>query len=441
MDFSQKNVNFTFKFFLFFLLGIIFGGFWIFLGFKQWFFIANSASQSENILQKNNFSQTSDNVKNSWELWVFSSNKLKKIYSIIDQKFYGFAQKSQEEVENKMAAAMIAGLGDKHSEYFTAEENEEFQSELSGDFEGIGAVVGTHELGAKIERILPNSPAEKFGLLAWDIVISADNNSLAGLTTTDAVKFIRGKKWTSVTLKYLRNGEEKTVAVTRDSVNLPSVDAKMIENSPIGYIQINSFGEKTPSEFHSAIVDLKKSSAKGLLLDFRFNGGGYLTSAQTMLSELLPRNSKIVTIKENNPINNESLFTNLLSSPDTEIPVVVLVNAYSASASEIVAGAIQDYKRGIIIGNKTYGKGSVQEMFPLGDGSMIKITIARWYTPNDKNIDNEGIDPDIVVNFTDEDRKNIFDRQKDVAQKILQKMIDGAKYQEIIHSAKEFSNS
>ena len=187
--------------------------------------------------------------------------------------------------------------------------------------------------------------------------------------------------------------------------------------------------------------NFKKSGAKGLLLDFRFNGGGYLTSAQTMLSELLPRNSKIVTIKENNPINNESLFTNLLSSPDTEIPVVVLVNEYSASASEIVAGAMQDYKRGIIIGTKTYGKGSVQEMFPLGDGSMIKITVARWYTPNDKNIDSEGIDPDIVVNFTDEDRKNIFDRQKDVAQKILQKMIDGAKYQEIINSAKEFSNS
>lgn len=159
-----------------------------------------------------------------------------------------------------------------------------------------------------------------------------------------------------------------------------------------------------------------------------------------MLSEFLPRNSKIVTIKENNPINNESLFTNLLSSPDTEIPVVVLVNEYSASASEIVAGAMQDYKRGIIIGTKTYGKGSVQEMFSLGDGSMIKITIARWYTPNDKNIDSEGIDPDVVVNFTDEDRKNIFDRQKDVAQKVLQKMIDGTKYQEIIDSAKDFSN-
>ena len=159
-----------------------------------------------------------------------------------------------------------------------------------------------------------------------------------------------------------------------------------------------------------------------------------------MLSEFLPRNSKIVTIKENNPINNESLFTNLLSSPDTEIPVVVLVNEYSASASEIVAGAMQDYKRGIIIGTKTYGKGSVQEMFSLGDGSMIKITIARWYTPNDKNIDSEGIDPDVIVNFTDEDRKNIFDRQKDVAQKALQKMIDGTKYQEIIDSAKDFSN-
>ena len=243
-----------------------------------------------------------------------------------------------------------------------------------------------------------------------------------------------------MTLKYLRDGEEKTVSVTRDSVNLPSVEAKMIENSPIGYIQINSFGEKTPSEFHSAINEMKKSGAKGLLLDFRFNGGGYLTSAQTMLAEFLPRNSKIVTMKNNNPINNESLFTNLLSSPDTEIPVVVLVNEYSASASEIVAGAMQDYKRGIIIGTKTYGKGSVQETFPLGDGSMIKITIARWYTPNDKNIDSEGIDPDVIVNFTDEDRKNIFDRQKDVAQKVLQKMIDGTKYQEIIDSAKDFSN-
>lgn len=260
--FFTKECKFYIQIFSFLFAWNYFWRFLDFFGFKQWFFIANSASQSENILQKNNFSQTSDNVKNSWELWVFSSNKLKKIYSIIDQKFYGFAQKSQEEIENKMAAAMIAGLGDKHSEYFTAEENEEFQSELSGDFEGIGAVVGTHELGAKIERILPNSPAEKFGLLIWDIVISADNNSLAGLTTTEAVKFIRGKKWTSVTLKYLRDGEEKTVSVTRDSVNLPSVEAKMIENSPIGYIQINSFGEKTPSEFHSAINEMKKSGAK-----------------------------------------------------------------------------------------------------------------------------------------------------------------------------------
>lgn len=176
-------------------------------------------------------------------------------------------------------------------------------------------------------------------------------------------------------------------------------------------------------------------------MDFRYNGGGYLGSAQAMMGEFLPQNSKVVITKENNAINNSVLSTSFLSLPDTKIPVVVLVNEYSASASEIVAGAFQDYGRAILVGNTTYGKGSVQEMFSLNDGSMVKLTIAKWYTPNDKNIDGEGITPDILVNMSVEDYRKTFDRQKKVSEKILQEMINGKSIDEVKEWFKNNSES
>lgn len=365
---------------------------------------------------------------------VFNSEKIKKVYSLLEKNFYWFNQKTYEEIENGMVSSLVSSLGDKHSEYFTPEENEEFQTSLSGNFYGIGAVVDEHELWAKIARVIEDSPAEKSGLLAGDIVISVDEKSIEWMSASDAVKLIRWEKWTAVKLGIYRDGIKKSLQIIRDEVNIPSVDGEMLENSEIGYIQVNSFGEKTPIEFHGFITDLTASGAKWLIVDLRFNGGGYIDSAQTMLSEFLPKNTAIVTTKENDPRKNDTLYTNFLTIPNTKIPLVILVNELSASASEIVAGALQDYERAIIVGTKTYGKWSVQQMFDLGDGSMAKFTIARWYTPKDKNIDLEGIHPDITIELTEEDFNKKQDGQLLGAEKVMKSLLEGKSRTEIIES-------
>lgn len=428
MTFSQNEQKPQLKFFLFFFLWLIFGAYMTFLILKSDFFTKESSLESEKNHSWTTFSQNVKNVKNS----VFESKKVQEAYSILNENFYGFEKKTLLELENGMIKSMLSSLGDKHSEYFTFEEAEEFESGLAGEFEWIGAVIGESEFGVIIERVIKDSPAEKSGLKTLDVVTMADGISLKWMKPSEAVKKIRGKKWTTVHLTYLRDDVEYNIDVTRDAVNIPSVDAKKIENSEIGYIQINTFGERTPGEFQKAIRELRDQWAKGLILDFRFNGGGYLVSAQEMLGEFLPRNSKIVTTKENNPANNISLFTSLLSLPDENIPLIVLVNEYSASASEIVAGALQDYGRAIVIGNKTYGKWSVQEMLEMRDGSMIKVTVAHWYTPKDKNIDLEGITPDILVRLMADDYRNEFDRQKVFSEKVMTEMIAGKKMNEII---------
>lgn len=413
------------------------GGFWIFVLFQKGFLTSYLSSESGKANVSQSFSHSDNSVKNSENFHIFNSSKVKKTYSLISDYFYGFDKKTQEELENGMISALVNSLWDKHSEYFTAEENEEFQSDLKWDFQGIGAVVGEDILWAKIERVLKDSPAEKSGLLAWDIVMEVNGKSIAGMSTTEAVKLIRWEKWTAVEISYLRENVPTKISIIRDSVNIPSVDGKMLENN-IAYIQVNTFGEKTPREFADYVKKLKDEWAKGFILDFRFNGGGFLTSAQSILGHFLPRNSKIVTMKENNPANNITLSTGLLSFSDTNTPMVVLVNEFSASASEIVAGAIGEYKRGIIVGTKTYGKGSVQEMFPLSDGSMVKLTVARWYTPNDKNIDEEGIIPDVIVEIQKEDYQNAFDRQKKSAENIVKSLIEGKSREEIIKNPENF---
>jgi len=238
------------------------------------------------------------------------------------------------------------------------------------------------------------------------------------------VKVIRGPKWTQAKITYKR-GDDNTelfVNVTRDKVNVPSVAEKMLENK-IGYIEISTFGEHTATEFTKSWNLLTSSGAQGMILDFRNNGGGYLETAIDMASVVLPSNSSVLIIKQNDPKKNEILLTRARAKSNTTLPIIVLINDYSASASEIFAGAIKDHNRGILLGEKSYGKWSVQEPFDLGDGSIIKITTARWYTPNDVSIDEKWITPDVQVMLTNKDYESIFDRQLKAAETILQDQI------------------
>lgn len=419
---SQKNFQ---KIFLTFILGIFLGWMLVFGFFYQSFLHWKDDKMEENTSFSQNNSQ------------LFNNQKVKKVYRLLEENFYGFEGKTSKELEDGMIAAMMNSVGDKYSEYLNAEESEQLQSELSGHFYGIGAVVDDHEMGAKIARIIDDAPAQKAGLQVGDIVYAVDGKNIDGMKASDAVKLIRGQEWTEVKLSLYREAEKMEIRVTRGEVNIPSVDGKILEDTTIGYIQVNTFWEQTPTEFHKYLTELTTSGATGIVVDLRFNGGGYLDSAQTILSEFLPKNTPIVLTKENDVRKNETLYTNFFMIPNTKIPLVVLVNELSASASEIVAGAIQDYERGIVVGTKTYGKGSVQQMFDLNDGSMVKITTAKWYTPKDRNIDLEGIVPDIVSDFTAEDYKNVFDRQLDTAKKVIEMQVAGENRGEII---KKFQN-
>lgn len=355
---------------------------------------------------------------------IFASKKVQKTMDIIRKNSFGFDKKTNIEIEDAMLKSIVSWLGDKHSTYFTQKETTEFQEALRWDFEGIWAVINDNPKGIKIMKIIVNSPAEKAGLKAGDIMTRVWDMNIVGKTTEEAVKVIRWPKGSKAEITYKRwdDNVDQHVTVIRDKVNVPSVAEKMLENN-IGYIEVATFGEHTSNEFIKSWNILMSSGALGMILDFRNNGWGYLDTAVDLASIVLPQNTPVVIIKQNDTRKNEVLLTRSRAKSNTTIPVIVLINDFSASASEIFAGALQDHWRALILGEKSYGKGSVQEPFDLGDKSLIKITTARWYTPKDTSIDEKWITPDINVILTSKDYENIFDRQLKSAEIIIKDQI------------------
>lgn len=405
MSFTQ---NFVYKYII-----LIF--FWIIIGyFSSEYFPALGVNTNNTVVIQKNLSNED----------IFVSEKVKKTMNLIRKNSYWFDKKNTTEIEDAVLKSVVKWLGDKHSTYFSKKETQEFEESLRGDFEWIGAVINENPRGIKIMKIIPNSPAEKAWLMAWDIMTKVWSISIVWKSTEDAVKYIRWTKGTTAEITYKRWDDNKDlyVNVVRDTVNVPSVAEKMLEKN-IGYIEIATFWEHTTAEFVKSWNSLSASWAKWIILDFRNNGGGYLETAVDLASIVLPKNSPVVIIKENNPLKNQTLTTRMNVKNNTTIPVIVLINEYSASASEIFAGAIQDHGRALLLGEKSYGKWSVQEPFDLWDGSIIKITIARWFTPKDMSIDETGISPDIQVLLTGKDYENVFDRQRKAAEIILQDQI------------------
>jgi len=312
------------------------------------------------------------------------------------------------------ARGMVAAVGDRYTIFMDKTEAEQFSKELSGEVTGIGCELGVRNDAATVVRVLENSPAAQAGLLAGDQFISVNDSSVEGLDSSEVASKIRGPEGTTVKVAVKRGEETKNFSITRAKLSDPSVRSS-VENG-IGTLTITRFDANTAALTRQAAQGFVAQGVKGVILDLRDDGGGYLDAAQDVASLWL-RDKVIVTEKTNNTVT-DTIRTK--GEPVLEnIKTVVLVNGGSASASEIVAGALQDHKAATLLGEKTYGKGTVQKLIDLPDGRQLKVTIARWFTPNGKNITKEGIAPDTAVQLTSDDRNTGRDPQLEAARKIF----------------------
>ncbi len=339
---------------------------------------------------------------------------LRQVWSILDQEYVDPEALDQEKMGYGAVSGLVSAIGDPHTSFVEPKPAAILNEDMQGSFEGIGETENMIEGKVVVVRPLPNSPAIQAGLVEGDIILEVDDVSLEGKTLIEAITLIRGPKGTTVKLLVQREGvaEPFTVEVTRDKVELLTVESRMLDNN-IAYLSLSEFNAVSEQKVHEALQELLKNDPRGLVFDLRGNPGGYLQMSVEIAGEFLPRDALVLTDRERDKPEKE--FRVRGNGLATDIPLVVLVNGNSASASEIVAGAIRDHKRGVLIGEKTYGKGSVQNTHALDDGSSLRVTIAKWYLPNGDNLDGNGITPDIEVPLTPEDLAAQRDPQLDRA--------------------------
>jgi len=301
---------------------------------------------------------------------------------------------------------MLSSL-DPHSGYMTPEQFKEFQADTKGEFGGLGIQIATKDGILTVIAPIEDTPAYRAGLKSGDKILKINSESTKDMAIHDAVTKMRGPKGKAVVLNIYRDGwkEPKDFTIVRDIIKIKSVKYKMIRDD-IGYIKLTQFQETTASDMAKALVELNKSGMKGLVLDLRNNPGGLLNAAVEVSEQFLPPKKLVVFIKGRIGDKIE-YFTEKEFATYEKVPIVVLVNQGSASASEIVAGALKDWKRGVIVGVQTFGKGSVQSLVPMSDGSGLRLTTAKYYTPNGTSIQSVGIAPDIVVKLESKDGKEI----------------------------------
>ena len=328
--------------------------------------------------------------------------KLNALNSVLSNKFY-FDQADEEKAADNIYKAYLSSYGDKYTVYYTADEYKKLMESTTGKFYGVGALCSLNEAGGvTVLDAFDDGPAYKAGVRDGDIVIKVDDTDITGMDLSSAVALIKGEKGTQVKLTVLRDKETLTFSIIRDEITTPTVDYQMLDDS-IGYIQISQFDEVTTEQFKSALTDLKNQGLKGLIVDIRSNPGGLLNVVVNIVDEIIPKGLIVYT----DDVNGNRKEYNGSSDSELTIPMAVLVNENSASAAEIFAGAVQDYGKGKIIGTQTYGKGIVQTIQPLTDGSAIKYTIAKYYTPKGQDIQGNGVTPDIVVELPQDSTEDV----------------------------------
>jgi len=326
--------------------------------------------------------------------------------------------------DQKMVYSAINGslsaLGDPYTIFLDPEINKKFQEEISGQFEGIGAELAERNNHLVIITPLDSSPAAKAGILAGDIIDAIDGKKAVDLTIDQAVDLIRGAKGTTVTLTIIRGGAVKDYPIIRDNINVNSVSSKFQEynGQKVAILKISQFGDDTTELVSTFADDALKNKSQKIIIDLRNNPGGYLDSAIDIASLFMKDR---VVVKERDKTGVIKEYKTTVTAKLTGIPLVVLINNGSASASEILAGAISDHGLGMLLGEKSFGKGSVQTIDELPNGSALKVTIAKWQTPNGTEIDGVGIKPNIEVVMTEDDINNNRDPQMDAALKEVTK--------------------
>ncbi len=350
-----------------------------------------------------------------------TQQKLDTLQSIIEKNY--LSDYSKEDLENGLYKGLMEGLSDPYSVYYTEEEYNELTEDSEGVFEGIGAYL-TQNPDSKVvtvTRPIPGSPAEKAGIQAGDILVEVDHENVEGEDLNITVAKIRGQAGTQVNIGVKREGRDGVIRfdIVRAKVESLTVDSKMLDNS-IGYIQIMEFDDVTSSQFKKALDGLRREEMRGLVIDLRDNPGGSVKTCVEIADELLPE-GMIVYTEEKDGTRDEyrSSGENFYDGP-----LVLLVNGNSASAAEILTGAVKDYGIGTILGTTTYGKGIVQRILPLGDGTGVKLTIANYFTPSGENIHGVGIEPDEELEldvdaYLDEGIDNQLDRAVEIIESKL----------------------
>ena len=357
----------------------------------------------------------SDAVTDSDGIGSEVEGKLNAIDSVLESFYFGDVD--DETAKDNIYKAYLSSYGDKYTMYYTADEYKALKESTNGKFYGIGAVCQlSGEGGVLLVDVYDNGAGYQAGLRSGDRVVNVDGRDITDMELSSAVALIKGDKGTSVTLEVIRGTERLTFSAVRDVVEAKTVSYTLLDNN-IGYLSISQFEEVTTKEFKAAVEDLQSQGMKGLVIDIRNNPGGLLDTVVGMLKYMLP--DGLIVYTEDKQGNRKEYKGQ--DNDEFNLPLAVLVNGNSASASEIFAGAIQDYGKGTIIGTQTYGKGIVQTVKPLTDGSAIKFTIAKYFTPKGQDIHGKGVTPDIVVEYgTDAD----VDTQLDAAIKNVEAQIN-----------------
>ena len=380
-------------------------------------FLITSIGMYQYFSDKNTGNQLVISSENNGEI----ASEISKYRRIIDQYFLG--EVNEEKLKEGAIKGYIEGLDDPYTEYISKEDMEDYMADAMGNFVGIGIymVQDTNTNRIMVLSPIKGSPAEKSGILPGDLIISVDGVEYTGADMTVASSKIKGEEGTTVKIEILRGSETKTFELTRENIKVNPVEGKVIQDN-IGYIQFSSFDEDTAEEFKAKFEGLQKQGIKSLIIDLRNNGGGIVDEALKIADFALDKDA--VILYEVDKKNNEKVEKSR-NNPIINMPIIILTNENTASSSEILAGALKDHGKAKIVGTKTYGKGVIQQLLTLPDGSGLKITSEEYLTPNRTKINEIGIEPDEKVELPETVKNVLSVEEKDDTQ--LQKAIEMAK--------------